>query len=208
MEIFYREKAFYVGKKKYRKKWLCPLWKIFLLCPGWNTCIEGYFFRVHVHAQVGIYVTPLGLKDTDIWLILISLYRVLGYSRALCTLVCFSLKIWPLHPYCSNFLPYMYMYWKQVNVIWPLRNTTIWSVAYNINMRPRFLKCGACELIFASEGEGGLWTEIFKFWGLRAKIWAKIEVVSEDWRNTQYTTRNSVDKLIINTHHSLCTLIT
>ena len=35
---------------------------------------------------------------------------------------------------------------------------------------------GACALIFTSEG-GVLWTEIFKFGGLRAKIWAKIEAV-------------------------------
>ena len=38
------------------------------------------------------------------------------------------------------------------------------------------LEYGACELIIASE-RGVLWTEIFKFWGLRAKIWAKIEAV-------------------------------
>ena len=64
-------------------------------------------------------------------------------------------------------------------------------------VRPGFLKCGACELIFASE-KGGLWTEHFqvwglvnwkfpnlgacelkisKFWGLWAKIWVKIEAV-------------------------------
>ena len=60
---------------------------------------------------------------------------------------------------------------------------------------PGFPKCGACELLFAS-GKGGLWTENFqiwgrgkfsnlgacelkisKFWGLRAKIWVKIEAV-------------------------------
>ena len=59
------------------------------------------------------------------------------------------------------------------------------------------LKCGACELLFASE-KGGLWTKNFQIWGLvnwkfpnsracelkiskfgglRAKIWAKIEAV-------------------------------
>ena len=60
-------------------------------------------------------------------------------------------------------------------------------------VRPRFPKCGARELIFASE-KGGLWTENFqiwglfpnlracelkisKFWGLWAKIWVKIEAV-------------------------------
>ena len=41
-------------------------------------------------------------------------------------------------------------------------------------VQPRFPKCGACKLIFASE-RGALWTEIFKSGGLRAKIWAKIE---------------------------------
>ena len=43
-------------------------------------------------------------------------------------------------------------------------------------MRPGFPKCGACELIFASE-RPVLWTEICKFGGLRAKIWAKFEAV-------------------------------
>ena len=32
-------------------------------------------------------------------------------------------------------------------------------------VRPGFTKCGACELIFASE-RGGLWTENFQIWGL------------------------------------------
>ena len=41
-------------------------------------------------------------------------------------------------------------------------------------VQPWFPKCGVCELIFASE-RGVLWTEIFKFRGLRAQIWAKIE---------------------------------
>ena len=36
-------------------------------------------------------------------------------------------------------------------------------------MRPGFLKRGACELIIVSEN--------FQIGGLRAKIWAKIEVV-------------------------------
>ena len=40
---------------------------------------------------------------------------------------------------------------------------------------PRFLKYGACKLIFVSE-RGVFWTQISKFGGLRAKIWAKIEV--------------------------------
>ena len=43
-------------------------------------------------------------------------------------------------------------------------------------LRPGFLKCGACELIFASERRV-LWIRIFKFGGLRAKIWAKIEAL-------------------------------
>ena len=64
-------------------------------------------------------------------------------------------------------------------------------------VRPGFPKCGACELIFASE-KGGLWTENFQIWGLvnwkfpnlgacelkiskfrglRAWIWVKIEAV-------------------------------
>ena len=64
-------------------------------------------------------------------------------------------------------------------------------------VRPGFLKCGACELTFASE-KGGLWAEIFQIWrlvswkfpnlgacelkffkfgGLWAKIWVKIEAV-------------------------------
>ena len=64
-------------------------------------------------------------------------------------------------------------------------------------MRTGFPKCGACELIFASE-KGGLWTENFEIWGLVnwkfpnlgacelkiskfgglwAKIWVKIEAV-------------------------------
>ena len=42
---------------------------------------------------------------------------------------------------------------------------------------PGFPKCGACELIFASE-KGGLWTEISKFGGLRTEnfpgLWTKI----------------------------------
>ena len=62
---------------------------------------------------------------------------------------------------------------------------------------PRFPKCGACELTFASE-KGGLWAENFQIWGLVswkfpnlgacelkiskcgglwAKIWGKIEAV-------------------------------
>ena len=32
-------------------------------------------------------------------------------------------------------------------------------------VRPRFPKCGACELTFASE-KGGLWAENFQIWGL------------------------------------------
>ena len=32
-------------------------------------------------------------------------------------------------------------------------------------VRPGFLKCGACELTFASE-KGGLWAENFQIWGL------------------------------------------
>ena len=32
-------------------------------------------------------------------------------------------------------------------------------------VRPRFPKCGACELAFASE-KGGLWAENFQIWGL------------------------------------------
>ena len=43
-------------------------------------------------------------------------------------------------------------------------------------VRPGFLKCGTCELIFASE-RGVLCTEIFEFGGLRAKTWAKVEAV-------------------------------
>ena len=43
-------------------------------------------------------------------------------------------------------------------------------------VRAEFPKCGACELIFVSE-RGVLRTEIFKFGGLRTKIWAKIEAV-------------------------------
>ena len=38
-------------------------------------------------------------------------------------------------------------------------------------VRPGFPKCGNCELIFTSE-IGVLWTEILKFRGLKAKIWA------------------------------------
>ena len=41
---------------------------------------------------------------------------------------------------------------------------------------PGFLKCGACELIFASE-KGACELKISKFGGLRAKIWLKIEAV-------------------------------
>ena len=44
-------------------------------------------------------------------------------------------------------------------------------------MRPGFPKFGAFELIFASE-RGVLRTDIFKFEGLRTKIWAKIEAVA------------------------------
>ena len=64
-------------------------------------------------------------------------------------------------------------------------------------VRPGFLKCGACELILASN-KAGLWTENFQIWefvswkfpnlgacelkiskfvGLWAKIWVKIEAV-------------------------------
>ena len=42
-------------------------------------------------------------------------------------------------------------------------------------VQPGFPKCGACELIIASE-IGSCELEIVIFWGLRAKIWAKIEV--------------------------------
>ena len=42
-------------------------------------------------------------------------------------------------------------------------------------VRPGFPKCGPCELIFASE-RTVLWTKIL-IWGLRAKIWAKIDAV-------------------------------
>ena len=41
---------------------------------------------------------------------------------------------------------------------------------------PGFRSVGACELTFASE-KGVLWTEIFKFGRLRARILAKIEVL-------------------------------
>ena len=44
------------------------------------------------------------------------------------------------------------------------------------DVRPRFPKCGASELIFAYQ-RGVLGTEFFKFGGLRAKIWAKIDAV-------------------------------
>ena len=43
-------------------------------------------------------------------------------------------------------------------------------------VQPGFPKCVACELTCGSE-TGVMWTEIFKFGGLRAKILAKIEVV-------------------------------
>ena len=40
MEIFYREKAFYAGKKN-QEKWLCTLRKIFLLRPCWEIGVVG-----------------------------------------------------------------------------------------------------------------------------------------------------------------------
>ena len=54
-------------------------------------------------------------------------------------------------------------------------------------MRPGFPKCGACELIFASDREGACELKISKlgacklkvseFVGLRTKSWAKIKAV-------------------------------
>ena len=53
-------------------------------------------------------------------------------------------------------------------------------------VRLGFPKCGACELILASEKGacelkipkfGGLWTENFQIWALWAKVWVKIEAV-------------------------------
>ena len=54
-------------------------------------------------------------------------------------------------------------------------------------VRPGFLKCGACELIFASDREGACELKISKlgacklkvskFGGLRTKSWAKIKAV-------------------------------
>ena len=43
MEIFYQEKAFQAGEK-IQEKWLCPLRKIFLLCPGWVLCQAVFFW--------------------------------------------------------------------------------------------------------------------------------------------------------------------
>ena len=42
-------------------------------------------------------------------------------------------------------------------------------------VQPGFPKCGACELFFVSER--GLVNWNFHIWGLRAKIWVKIEAV-------------------------------
>ena len=39
MGIFYQEKAFH-ARKKIRKTWLCPLWKIFLLRPWFSWWIQ------------------------------------------------------------------------------------------------------------------------------------------------------------------------
>ena len=43
-------------------------------------------------------------------------------------------------------------------------------------MRPRFPKCGACELMLPLK-EGSCELKISKFGGLRAEIWAEIEAV-------------------------------
>ena len=44
-------------------------------------------------------------------------------------------------------------------------------------VQPEFPKCGACDLIISSERGGPCDLKISKFGGLRAEIWAKIEVV-------------------------------
>ena len=51
---------------------------------------------------------------------------------------------------------------------------------------PELPKCGARELIFASE-RGVLWTEIFKFGGLRTKMWPKFEAVEMKISNCELT---------------------
>ena len=44
-------------------------------------------------------------------------------------------------------------------------------------VQPGFLKCKVCKLIIFSERRVSCELKISKFGGLRAKIWAKIEVV-------------------------------
>ena len=46
-------------------------------------------------------------------------------------------------------------------------------------VRPRFPKCGACELILASE-KGGLWTENFQIWGLANWKFPNLGLVSRE----------------------------
>ena len=44
---------------------------------------------------------------------------------------------------------------------------------------PRFPKCGACELIFASE-RGGLWAENFQIWGLASWKFPNLEACEQN----------------------------
>ena len=52
--VFYREKAFNAGKNQ--EKWLCPLWKIFLLCPayGANLVLRCFYQRTIMQSQITI----------------------------------------------------------------------------------------------------------------------------------------------------------
>ena len=50
-------------------------------------------------------------------------------------------------------------------------------------VRPGFPKCGACELILASE-KGGLWTENFKIWGLWTETFQIRGLVSWQFPNS------------------------
>ena len=54
MEIFYREKAFYVGKK-----WLCPLRKIFLLRPCGRCTISHHFQLLGLSAMLFVVDTAV-----------------------------------------------------------------------------------------------------------------------------------------------------
>ena len=68
------------------------------------------------------------------------------------------------HPFCIS-PPYKWLWMVPKYAPGPylIRGGTQLSSGWGV--RPGFPKCGACELILASE-KGGLWTKNFQIWGL------------------------------------------